>query len=162
MKYLIVFLLIFSGSILSQQLPLYAPGQAIIKLTETAYNEFGTELLWGELRTSNDEMDRLVADLDIARIENILKKEIIDFTNTNFSGRLWGNSEKDFFTVNYGNDTIKPGIGHYNGTELITIVKWDSIGWTVDDAAVFEKEAFFICSSLSIKSEKIVIHGRLE
>jgi hypothetical protein len=67
MKHLLILLLILSGIMFSQQLPQYAPGQAIIMLTESAYYDFGTEFLSGELRTSNINMNSLVDDLEVSR-----------------------------------------------------------------------------------------------
>ena len=78
MKYLTILLLIFISNLFSQQLPLFAPGQAIIKLTESAYNDFGSELFTGELQSSNAEMNRLIDAYQITKIENILKKDNFD------------------------------------------------------------------------------------
>lgn len=78
MKYLTILLLIFISNLFSQQLLLFAPGQAIIKLTESAYNDFGSELLTGELQSSNAEMNRLIDAYQITKIENILKKDNFD------------------------------------------------------------------------------------
>lgn len=78
MKHLLSILLFLSGIIFSQQQPLYAPGQAIIKLTESAYNDFGGELFSGELLSSNTEMNRLIDAFQITKIENILKKDNFD------------------------------------------------------------------------------------
>jgi hypothetical protein len=81
-------------------------------------------------------------------------QKIFDFSNHNFAARLWGNSEKDFFTGNWD------GIGHYNGTDLITIFKNKPIGWSITNAFIFEKEAFFMCRTYD--GITIVISGRLE
>jgi hypothetical protein len=86
--------------------------------------------------------------------QNGLQK-VLDFNNNNnFAARLWGNSENDFFTANWD------GIGHYNGTDLITILKNEPNGWSVTNAVVFKKDAFFMCRTFD--GITIVISGRLE
>lgn len=78
MKHLSLILLFLSGIMFSQQQSLYAPGQAIIKLTESAYNDFGRRLFSGELISSNTEMNRIISTFNITKIENILKKNSFD------------------------------------------------------------------------------------
>ncbi|MFA4922585.1 MAG: hypothetical protein WC557_00135 [Ignavibacteriaceae bacterium] len=69
-----------------------------------------------------------------------------DFSGTTHVGRIWGRSEKDFFTV--GGD----GLTHYNGTDLITIY---STSMFINDAFIFEKDIFILCNN------RIIIHGKL-
>ncbi|MBI1806896.1 MAG: hypothetical protein HYR76_07590 [Ignavibacteria bacterium] len=75
-----------------------------------------------------------------------------DFTGTTFIGRLWGRSEKDFFSV------ASDGIGHFNGADFKTLYTTDAI---IFNAQIFEKEVFFVCLSRQT-SFPIVIHGVLK
>lgn len=76
-----------------------------------------------------------------------------DFNSTNYTGNAWGRSEKDFFTVN------SDGIGHYNGTDLITIYKKLNSDWFPGGGIVFEKEGFFIWED---SFSTFIIHGELK
>jgi hypothetical protein len=76
-----------------------------------------------------------------------------DFSSTNYAGGTIGRSEKDFFTINWD------GIGHYNGTDLITIYeKWNN-NWSPDGRIVFDKDVFFIWDD---SFNTFVIHGHLK
>jgi hypothetical protein len=76
-----------------------------------------------------------------------------DFSTTNYAGGTIGRSEMDFFSINWD------GVGHYNGTDLITIYeKWNN-NWSPDGRIVFEKEVFFIWDD---SFNTFVIHGRLK
>jgi hypothetical protein len=76
-----------------------------------------------------------------------------DFSTTNFAGSVRGRSEKDFFTINWD------GIGHYNGTDLITIYKKWNDNWFPDGGIVFEKEVFFIWDD---SYNTFIVHGKLK
>jgi hypothetical protein len=75
-----------------------------------------------------------------------------DFTGTIYGGRIWGRSEVDFFTEN------RDGIGHYNGTDIITIFKEFSNEWTMNELIVFDNEVFSTWQDLITVS----IHGKLK
>jgi hypothetical protein len=75
-----------------------------------------------------------------------------DFSMTNYAGGTIGRSEKDFFATNWD------GIGHYNGTDLITIYKKWNNDWSSDGRIVFEKDVFFIWDD---GTNTFVIHGKL-
>jgi hypothetical protein len=77
-----------------------------------------------------------------------------DFNKTEFAGRTWGRSDKDFFTVNWD------GIGHYNGSDLVTIYKKWNGDWSPKVGLVYEKDVFFIWQNL-ITNINYVIHGKL-
>lgn len=70
-----------------------------------------------------------------------------DFSATQHVGRVWGRSEKDFFTVG------ENGLTHYNGTDLITIYATEMF---INDAFIFEKDIFILCNN------RIIIHGKLQ
>jgi hypothetical protein len=76
-----------------------------------------------------------------------------DFTDQNYKGRIWGRSEKDFFTVQ------ADGIGHYNGEDLITIFKTTNM-WP-QNAVIYDKEVFFLCVDFNTWTNA-VIHGKLK
>lgn len=75
-----------------------------------------------------------------------------DFTGTNYIGRLWGRAENDFFTVN--ND----GIGHFNGSDLITIFQSNHFYYV--DAAIFSSDVFFIRNTLD--NLNLIVNGKLK
>lgn len=76
-----------------------------------------------------------------------------DFSSSNYVGNAFGRNEKDFFTIN------SDGIGHYNGTDLVTIYpKW-TIDWSPGGGIVFEKDVFFIWDD-SYKT--FIVHGKLK
>lgn len=78
---------------------------------------------------------------------------LIDFSNTNYAGAVFGRNEKDFFTINWD------GIGHYNGTDLVTIYpKWNN-DWTPSGGIVFEKDVFFIWDD---SYNTFIVHGKLK
>jgi len=77
-----------------------------------------------------------------------------DFTGTEFKNRIWGRSESDFFTVNIGSK-----IGHYNGTDLVSIFEID--GTSLNRAVLFEKEIFIHAKERQINKD-LVIHGILK
>ena len=75
-----------------------------------------------------------------------------DFSKQNNAGGILGRSEKDFFTINWD------GIGHYNGTDLITIYeKWND-DWFPGGGIVFEKDVFFIWDD---SYNTFIVHGKL-
>jgi hypothetical protein len=76
-----------------------------------------------------------------------------DFISTNYTGNAWGRNEKDFFTIN------SDGIGHYNGTDLVTIYQKRNNEWVPDGGIVFEKDVFFIWDD---SFNTFVIHGKLK
>jgi hypothetical protein len=76
----------------------------------------------------------------------------IDFTSTDNVGNAYGRTEMDFFTINWS------GIGHYNGTDLVTIYpKWNN-DWGPGGGIVFEKDAFFIWDD---SYNTFIVHGKL-
>lgn len=75
-----------------------------------------------------------------------------DFSSTNNVGNAWGRSEKDIFTINLD------GIGHYNGTDLVTIFTKPSIEWSPDGGIVFAKDVFFIWDD---SYNTFIVHGKL-
>ncbi len=89
----------------------------------------------------------------IYKYENNSFELLINLPASNYAGAAYGRSEKDFFTVNWD------GIGHYNGTDLVTIYnKWNN-DWAPADAIVFEKDVFFIWDD---SYNTFVVHGKLK
>lgn len=76
-----------------------------------------------------------------------------DLSGTSFLGKVWGRSEKDFFSFASG------GIGHYNGTDFQTIFQVDS-SYLAATGIVFAKEVFFACNPLA-GDIVLVAHGKL-
>lgn len=76
-----------------------------------------------------------------------------DLTNTTFLGKIWGRSEKDFFSF------ATDGIGHFNGTDFVTVFPV-SIDLRVSSGYVSEDEVFFPCFSVT-QNLSIVLHGKL-
>lgn len=75
-----------------------------------------------------------------------------DISGMNYAGYLWGRSEADIFTVNYG------ALGHYNGRDVVDIFKtdlWPRYG------VLFEKEVFFCCIHPE-RNISYIIHGKLK
>ncbi len=77
------------------------------------------------------------------------------FPDTQFVGRVWGRNENDFFCLN------GDGIGHYDGSNLITIFKKANNDWFLNEAIVFEKEVFFIWDE-SMQHKTVIVHGKLK
>jgi hypothetical protein len=76
----------------------------------------------------------------------------LDFTSTDYVGNAYGRTEMDFFTINWN------GIGHYNGTDLVTIYpKWNN-DWGPGGGIVFEKDVFFIWDD---SYNTFIVHGKL-
>lgn len=92
--------------------------------------------------------DGLIYRFDLGKI-SVFK----DFKNTNFSGGFWGRNEKDIFTINWD------GIGHYNGTNLITLFKKRNNDWFPDGGILFERDVFFLWDD---NLNTYVIHGILQ
>jgi hypothetical protein len=77
---------------------------------------------------------------------------LIDLSTTSYAGAAFGRSEKDFFTINWD------GIGHYNGTDLVTVYpKWNN-DWFPNGATVFEKDVFFVWDD---SYNTFIVHGKL-
>lgn len=79
----------------------------------------------------------------------------VDLEGTNYAGRIWGRSEKDFFGVTWGFT-----IAHYNGTDLKDIFQL-SPDYYVTDALVFDNEIFFIYEN-SVTGISYILHGILK
>lgn len=96
-----------------------------------------------------------VGDYKIFRYNNSQFNLFKDFTGTDYAGRAWGRNEKDFFTVNWG------GIGHYNGSDIITIVPKANNDWAPNESIIFEKDFFSIWRDTRT-GYTISIHGILK
>lgn len=89
----------------------------------------------------------------IYKYQNNRFESLIDFSTTNYAGAAYGRNEKDFFTINWD------GIGHYNGTDIVTIYpKWTN-DWSPSGGIVFEKDVFFIWED---SYNTFIVHGRLQ
>jgi hypothetical protein len=79
-----------------------------------------------------------------------------DFAGANIKtmSHVNGRSENDLFI------NMNDGIGHYNGTDIQTIFKtYNSTPF--DDAVVFEKDVFFLCTDYT-KNNFLIVHGQLK
>ncbi len=97
-----------------------------------------------------NEIDKkvyLVIGNKIYKYKNNLLEVWKDFSGTNYLGRVWGRSEKDFFGV------ASDGLAHYNGIDLITIYSTNLI---INDLLVMEKDIYMLCEN------RIIIHGKLK
>lgn len=75
-----------------------------------------------------------------------------NFTSTNFAGFAQGRNEKDVLTAN------QDGIGHYDGTDLVTIyLKWN-IELNRIGSIIYEKDFYYVWED-SYKT--FVVHGKL-
>jgi hypothetical protein len=81
----------------------------------------------------------------------------LDLSNTNFLGRLMGRTTKDFFcnTISTLNDSA--GIGHWNGTNLVTIFPTDILAMR---CLFFDTEVIFLAHS-SDSDINALIKGKL-
>jgi hypothetical protein len=96
-----------------------------------------------------------VGDYKIFKYQNSKLNLFKDFTGTDYAGRAWGRNEMDFFTINWG------GIGHYNGSDLITIVPKANDDWAPNESIIFEKDFFSIWRDTRT-GYTISIHGILK
>ena len=78
-----------------------------------------------------------------------------DFSSTNYAGRIWGRSEKDFFGLNWDFEIV-----HYNGSELKGIYQVDYNAF-ISNAVIFPKDVFFLCHYFNT-GINIVLHGKLK
>jgi hypothetical protein len=89
----------------------------------------------------------------IYKYKNNYFELFLDLSVTSYAGTAYGRNEKDFFTINWD------GIGHYNGTDLVTIYpKWNN-DWFPNGAIVFEKDVFFIWDD---SYNTFIVHGKLK
>jgi hypothetical protein len=100
-----------------------------------------------------NEIIAIVNGSKLYRLKNNNLEVFKDFSSTIFSGYAVGRNEKDVLTAN------QDGIGHYNGTDLITLLpKWN-IELDLNAAIVFEKEVFFIWDD---SYNTFIVHGKLQ
>ncbi len=78
--------------------------------------------------------------------------QIIDLTNTDYLGSIYGRSTKDFFSANAGWN-----LGHYNGSDEINVYSAEG---NVIEGQIFTKEVFFICYTLD--NVNYILHGKLK
>lgn len=83
-----------------------------------------------------------------------------DFTNTQYISRIWGRSEADFFCNTTRRKGFERGIGHYNGTDLITIYPIID-DWSTSDAIVFDSEVVILFQNQFDNTNHLLI-GRLK
>jgi hypothetical protein len=131
-------------------------------------NETGENIIYLFDRKSLKEIARYPNAIELSKVENKIylndgtqriyrydktKFNLFkDFTGTNYSGRMWGRSEIDFFTDN------RDGIGHYNGKDLVTVFKRFNNYWNIYESIVFENDYF----STWRNDTTVSIHGKLK
>ena len=94
----------------------------------------------------------LVVKNKIYKFHNNTFEPLIEFSQSNYAGAAFGRTEKDFFTINWD------GIGHYNGTDLITVYpKWNN-DWAPGGGIIFEKDVYFIWDD---SYNTFIVHGKL-
>jgi hypothetical protein len=78
----------------------------------------------------------------------------LDLSNYNLYGlgQIFGRNEKDIFCF------MEDGLGHYNGTDLVTIYK-GNWGLGIHSGLLFEKDLFVICADWDNKY--YLLHGKL-
>jgi hypothetical protein len=77
-----------------------------------------------------------------------------DLSNTDCIGKIWcGRSENDFFMCS------STGIGHYNGTDFITIFTKNNSN--ICAGYIFDKDVFFIMNEPDNSFINYIIHGKL-
>lgn len=86
--------------------------------------------------------------------ENAQLKLLNDFTGTVYGGRVWGRSENDFFTNN------RDGIGHYNGTDIVTVWKQWNSDLSLNVGLLIDNDVFFIWQDTRT-GETYSVHGIL-
>jgi len=95
----------------------------------------------------------LVVKNKIYKYQNNTFQSLIDFSTTNYAGAAFGRNEKDFFTINWD------GIGHFNGTDLVTIYpKWNN-DWAPSGGVIFEKDVYFIWDD---SYNTFIVQGKLK
>jgi hypothetical protein len=79
-----------------------------------------------------------------------------DFAGANIKtmSHVNGRSENDLFI------NMNDGIGHYNGSDIQTVFKLDNNAM-FDDAVIFEKDVFFLCTDYK-KNNFLIVHGQLK
>lgn len=89
----------------------------------------------------------------IYKYKNYNFELLVKMPTSNYAGAAYGRNEKDFFTINWD------GIGHYNGTDLITIYnKWNN-DWSPLGGIVFKSDVFFLWED---SYNTFVVHGELK
>ncbi len=78
--------------------------------------------------------------------------EVLDLSGTSYLGEIFGRTIKDFFCATEGWN-----LGHFNGEDIKII--YPSVGY-VNNALVFEKDVFVICSALD--NTNYILHGVLK
>lgn len=121
-----------------------------------------TELYGGELLTGIGSLGAYIyvyqvnltaKQNKIYRYQNRSLSLTIDLSNTQYAGRIWGRNEKDFFCVNWPTSDDLGGLGHYNGTNLITI--YHTKFWA-PDAIIFRNEMFFLGDDQDFNTQVII------
>jgi hypothetical protein len=98
----------------------------------------------------------VIAIIDYSKVYKIKSNSVellIDFSSTQFGGWAFGRNNLDILTAN--ND----GIGHYNGTNLVTIYpKWN-IELNRIGSLIFEKDFYYVWED---SYNTFIVHGKLE
>ena len=86
----------------------------------------------------------------------------LDLSGTTFAGKIYGRSEKDFFS--FASDRVRSyiqcAVGHYNGADFQNLFTL-STNFRVSCGFVFEKDVFFPCFSVT-SNTSVVVHGKLK
>lgn len=94
----------------------------------------------------------LIEKNKIYKYENNSIESFVEFSSTTYAGAAFGRSEKDFFTINWD------GIGHCDGTDLVTIFpKWNN-DWAPSGGIIFEKDVYFVWDD---SYNTFIVHGKL-
>lgn len=95
----------------------------------------------------------LIEKNKIYKYKNNSMELFVELSSTTYAGAAYGRNEKDFFTINWD------GIGHYNGTNLVTIYpKWNN-DWAPSGSIIFEKDVYFIWDD---SYNTFIVHGKLK
>ena len=91
---------------------------------------------------------------DIYKYEDTTYKKIISLDKNIYQNSAIGNSEKDFFTIN------RDGLGHYNGTDLVTLWKKTKSDQSASCLKCIDDEIFSVWQGNRTDTTYFV-HGKL-
>jgi len=85
--------------------------------------------------------------------DKLLREIDLNSYNVSALSKINGRSIKDFFV------NVDDGIGHFNGTDMLTVFKIINAGIT--SAVILEKDVYFLCPD-KLVNKFYIIHGRLK
>ena len=136
----------------------FADSTIIYEYTLGKYNELYSSVqaigIQADISLINGEVYFILGDKVAERINNQFQI-VLQVDNPNFCQRIWGRSSIDIFLL------MTDGLVHYNGSDMQYLFKFDKQGTQIYDAAIFEKEVFFVAYEAQ-DNIKIIYHGKLK